>query len=82
VRSKWHPSSITSSARASSTGGEGSAERFRGREVDHQFEFGGRLGRQLAGFVASENAIASILRAAARILGLVPANADTALHNL
>ena len=49
--------SITSSARASSVGGTVEAERLGGLEVDHQFELGRRLHRQVGRLLALENAI-------------------------
>ena len=49
--------SITSSARASSVGGTLRPERLGGLEVDHQFEFGRGLHRQVSGLLAFKDAI-------------------------
>ena len=56
-RSKLHRYSITSSARASTVGGTGEAERLCSLEVEHRLVLGRRLHRQVGGLLALEDAI-------------------------
>jgi len=55
------------------------AERLRGREVNHQLEFGGRLNRQLTWFLALEHAI-DIRRRTPVLIGNIRAVRDQAAN--